>query len=296
VPLTSGRVAPPMMTFVTHPDAGLVGLTPASTGQGIATRAIDAAVVLIGVGAVVASAAGGLSGAARGIIALGGVAVLAAMAWGGGRYGLTLGGLAMGVRLVDHRTGLPSGAVLPGFALVDVRRGENPAIGLRRPPSPFDVHERAADTIPASALPAASARPGFIPSSLALSPSGLSVSAADVQSHAEASLAFDDGTVAAVRGATLVGRYPEGRPGEHVDTFVVVNDLARTVSRTHLWVAWDGRALWVEDRGSTSGTAVRTPAGHEALRPGARRAVLAGQSVLVGDRSFIVVGPQGGMP
>ncbi len=68
-------------------------------------------------------------------------------------------------------------------------------------------------------------------------------------------LTFDDGQTFVLEGPALVGRRPEGRPGEPVRHLVPLTSSDMSVSKTHaqLQVAPDG-ALVVMDRGSTNGS------------------------------------------
>lgn len=100
-------------------------------------------------------------------------------------------------------------------------------------------------------------------------------------------IAVDDGQRFEIRGTALLGRNPQPLPGEPVDLLVPINDLSRSVSKTHATLRWDGHLLWVTDRGSTNGTAVRSMQGH---RPADQGEVPAapGETVEVGDRTFFV--------
>ncbi len=100
---------------------------------------------------------------------------------------------------------------------------------------------------------------------------------------------FDSGETLVVEGLGLVGRRPEGRPGEPVQHLVPLGPDARSVSKTHaqLQVAPDG-ALVVTDRGSTNGsTLVRSGVARE-LPPGRPTTLLEGDVVRFGDRTMSV--------
>ncbi len=98
---------------------------------------------------------------------------------------------------------------------------------------------------------------------------------------------FDDGHTFLVEGLALVGRRPEGRPGEPVRHLVPLTSSDMSVSKTHaqFQVAPDG-ALVVMDRGSTNGSMlVRSGVARE-LPAGKPTTVLPGDEVRFGDRSM----------
>jgi uncharacterized RDD family membrane protein YckC len=101
---------------------------------------------------------------------------------------------------------------------------------------------------------------------------------------------FDDGHTFRVEGLALVGRRPEGRPGEPVRHLVPLTSSDMSVSKTHaqFQVAPDG-ALVVMDRGSTNGSMlVRSGVARE--RPaGTPTTLLPGDQVRFGDRSMTAV-------
>lgn len=103
-----------------------------------------------------------------------------------------------------------------------------------------------------------------------------------------------DGHRLEVTGLTLVGRNPEPVRGEVADQLVPLIDLSRSVSKTHASLRWDGRTLWVADRGSTNGTTVSIGGGARTLLPpGGEEALPVGTSVHFGDQTFTVEGPVG---
>ncbi|WP_421742478.1 RDD family protein [Cellulomonas sp.] len=103
-----------------------------------------------------------------------------------------------------------------------------------------------------------------------------------------------DGHRLEVTGLTLVGRNPEPVRGEVADQLVPLIDLSRSVSKTHASLRWDGRTLWVADRGSTNGTTVSVGGGARTLLPpGGEEALPVGTSVHFGDQTFTVDGPVG---
>ncbi|OYN88550.1 RDD family protein [Parenemella sanctibonifatiensis] len=85
-----------------------------------------------------------------------------------------------------------------------------------------------------------------------------------------------------VNGLVLVGRNPKPPAGDEGAELIKVD--SKKVSKTHLAVGVDQRGLWIMDRGSTNGTAIRTTSG--ALEPcaaGELVRVRAGQTIAVGD-------------
>jgi uncharacterized RDD family membrane protein YckC len=92
-----------------------------------------------------------------------------------------------------------------------------------------------------------------------------------------------------VRGPGLLGRDPQPRAGEEVVHLVPVEDPQRSLSKTHLQFGLDDGGLWVRDRGSTNGTAVRTPDGaRQACPPDTPVQVRAGSTLLIGDHEVPV--------
>ncbi len=76
-----------------------------------------------------------------------------------------------------------------------------------------------------------------------------------------ATLRFGTGDVARIAGSALIGRRPVAVDGELVDQLVAIDDLTRTVSKTHLLVAWVDGQLWITDRHSGNGSQIRRPVG-----------------------------------
>jgi pSer/pThr/pTyr-binding forkhead associated (FHA) protein len=101
---------------------------------------------------------------------------------------------------------------------------------------------------------------------------------------------FDTGESFLVVGLTLVGRSPEGRPGEPVHQLVPLRSEDQSMSKTHaqFQVVPDG-ALVVMDRGSTNGS-VLVRRGVPRHLTGNRPATLLHEDVVrFGDRSMTVV-------
>lgn len=98
-------------------------------------------------------------------------------------------------------------------------------------------------------------------------------------------VSFDTGESLVVEGLGLVGRRPEGRPGEPVRHLVPLPSKDMSLSKTHaqIQVAADG-TLVVMDRGSTNGsTLVRSGVSRE-LAAGKPTSLLDGDVVRFGDR------------
>jgi pSer/pThr/pTyr-binding forkhead associated (FHA) protein len=102
-------------------------------------------------------------------------------------------------------------------------------------------------------------------------------------------LAFDTGERLAVDGLVLVGRRPEGRPGEAVRHLVALPSQDMSLSKTHaqVGVAGDG-ALVVMDRGSTNGSVLTRQGVSRPLSGGRPATLLEGDVVRFGDRSMEV--------
>jgi uncharacterized RDD family membrane protein YckC len=102
-------------------------------------------------------------------------------------------------------------------------------------------------------------------------------------------LAFDTGERVAVDGLVLVGRRPEGRPGEGVRHLVALPSQDMSLSKTHaqVGVAGDG-ALVVMDRGSTNGSVLTRQGVSRPLSGGKPATLLEGDLVRFGDRSMEV--------
>ncbi len=105
-------------------------------------------------------------------------------------------------------------------------------------------------------------------------------------------LRFDDGHSVDVRGDGIIGREPVLPPGTDpakVTKHVLVDDTA-SVSKTHLLFGITRGELWVEDVGSTNGSAIAFGDAWTELTKGVRYAVEKGSVVHMGQRSFKVFG------
>lgn len=308
----------------------LHGTTPAPLGARVLAVVADVVAITAAavVPALLTRAGDALPGG--GPLALGAVTGAAALALTLAAHcltGRTLARLALGLRTVDLFTGLPLGLRgtphqrWTGSVVLDVRRGRDPlrtvsdtalaplvaALGTRPPADPPAVERptrrSTADRLPVDdAAPARTAvvdrHPDPLPPSLAdtrtpdpvpgthhaapATPDGTSPTVV---------IALDDGQRFEIHGLVLVGRNPSPRPGEPVDLVVPVNDLSRSVSKTHALLRWDGHRLWVTDRGSTNGTVVRTARGEVAVTTGAEVPAEPGATIALGDRTILVEPP-----
>lgn len=159
-------------------------------------------------------------------------------------------------------------------------------------PAPAPLPVAAPAPPPAPAAPRPTAPPAAAP------PAAPPAAAPATAPHAGAALTavvltFDDGRRVEVQGRALVGRAPQPIAGESVDTLIPVTDLSRSISKTHAALRWDGRVLWVADRGSTNGTVVVDGVSRYDVG-GVEHPAPPGARVELGDRSFVV--GRGGVP
>ncbi len=102
-------------------------------------------------------------------------------------------------------------------------------------------------------------------------------------------LRFDSGDLLIVEGLVLIGRNPEGRPGEPVRHVVPLDSQDMSLSKTHaqIHLASDG-TLVVTDRGSTNGSILMRHGVSRDLTAGRPATLLAGDRVLFGDRQLLI--------
>lgn len=113
--------------------------------------------------------------------------------------------------------------------------------------------------------------------------------AAARQERASFVLQFSTGESVTVTGAGLIGRNPGAQPGEEVDHLVVVSDVGKSVSKTHLEFGQEDGVFWVSDRFSTNGSFVRLPdSPRRRCEPGRRYHVARGTRVEIGEQFFVV--------
>lgn len=98
-------------------------------------------------------------------------------------------------------------------------------------------------------------------------------------------LRVDTGEQVAVTGPVLVGREPEGRPGEPVPELVALRSTDLSLSKTHAELRLDASGgLTVTDRGSTNGSVLLRRGAARELPPGRPTTLLAGDVLRLGDR------------
>lgn len=102
-------------------------------------------------------------------------------------------------------------------------------------------------------------------------------------------LVFSTGERAQVVGRGLIGRMPVAPADEVCDHLIVVNDVTKTVSKTHLRVEALAQGLMVTDLDSANGTVVSMPGiAAERLAPHERVILMSGATVGIGDQSFTI--------
>lgn len=100
---------------------------------------------------------------------------------------------------------------------------------------------------------------------------------------------FDTGETFVVGGLTLVGRDPEGGPGESVHRVVPLRSGDRSLSKTHVqFQVVPGGALVLMDRGSSNGSVLVRQGVSRRLAAHRPTTLLAGDVVRVGDRTMTV--------
>jgi len=159
----------------------------------------------------------------------------------------------------------PAPAPLPGVPTVDVSDAVRPA-----PVASGSAATRAA--------PAASAESALI--------ENIDETRISTGERPFARLVWDDGTRQALYGRTLFGRNPAPETGAMVSP---VRDETLSLSKTHFeLIPDDDRGVWVIDRHSTNGVALRRGEELTALEPGERTRVRAGDVLVFGDRQVTV--------
>lgn len=103
--------------------------------------------------------------------------------------------------------------------------------------------------------------------------------------RALAGMVWDDGTRQAVYGPTLFGRNPTPETGVHV---APIRDETLSLSKTHFEIGAEDGKLWALDRHSTNGVVIRRGAQRQALVPGERTPIHAGDVLEMGDRHATV--------
>ncbi|TFC24882.1 FHA domain-containing protein [Cryobacterium sp. TMT2-18-3] len=102
-------------------------------------------------------------------------------------------------------------------------------------------------------------------------------------------LQFSTGETISALGTGLIGRRPLPQPTERVDILVQINDLGRSVSKSHLEFGQHDGEFWVSDRFSGNGTIIRRPdAVAVRCEPGRRYLVPRGSRIEIADQFFIL--------
>ena len=97
-------------------------------------------------------------------------------------------------------------------------------------------------------------------------------------------LSLADGQQLSVSGSYIIGRDPAPVPARPQGILIVVNDPARSVSKTHAIVDLEDGHLSVTDLHSTNGvTVTRADGSRLELDPGTRSELLAGSRIQLGD-------------
>lgn len=148
------------------------------------------------------------------------------------------------------------------------------AAPVAAPPTPVAQPQSAQSSVPAQ--PAPVLRSGAVEPEPAPLTRRARRSADETSAPTGWSLALPSGEIVAVASAALVlGRSP--RAAESGVQYVAVTDEARTVSKEHARLVWDGTAWTITDLGSTNGVSLLDASGAE-------QAVAAGGSAPVTDR------------
>lgn len=187
------------------------------------------------------------------------------------------------------QTGLPSlatvftGSAIEPIPFVPATRLESAIVGVVQQPLPASPEQPAAEARPlprVQPLPTVQPLPGAHSAPAARGP------------LTEALLLFDDGTRIRVSGSGLIGRNPEPRAQEAVGMLVPIADDSWSVSKTHAAFGFDDRGFWIVDRASRNGTSLRV--GEEFVRVPTHSPthVGEGQTVMLGERSFVVLGSE----
>ncbi|OUE28859.1 RDD family protein [Clavibacter michiganensis] len=272
----------------------LVGVVPASAGRRYTALVLDAAPLLMLVGAAAGAAGSRWPTGAVALMLLAPVAFVVANAVASLRSGQTLGRRVLRLRTVDDLSGapltamdrlgrLPRGLRLRTTVTADLRAGRDPLGVAREPVDALGDDRDAADgATPGTDDPTRRAR-----RRRAATPTrdeGLRSTAA--------ALILDSGESVLVAAPIVVGRKPEAQVDGVVHDVHPWADLSRSVARTHARFSWSGSSMWITDLGSPSGTAIITPDGER--RPLVARVPTAasiGWTVELGRRRLLI-GPE----
>ncbi|GAA4626663.1 FHA domain-containing protein [Cellulomonas oligotrophica] len=326
------RCASPLLGARADLPLALAGCVPAGAASRVVAGLADAVLALtpLAAGAVVAVLVGGPGRAVpavTGAVLTAALVVALVAAWV--RTGRTPGLALTGGRAVDTVTGLPPRVAggparwVGDVVVVDVRAGRDPATtsvlgggdahleappavthGYRAPTVPSPVV--AADLAPAPAVPApVPPAPPVVPPPVVpppldaapvdpapVDPAPVAPAPRPAAPARGARLRLDDGGSVTVTGTTLLGRNPAPAAGEPDADLLPLHDLSRSVSKTHARLRWDGRMLWVVDRGSTNGTVLEVRGSRTLLRAGHELVAPVGSRIVLGDRVLTVEGAQ----
>lgn len=131
-----------------------------------------------------------------------------------------------------------------------------------RQPEPAAAQPYPPVPVPVPPNPASTQFPAAPPPPVVTGPSEYPRTATTARSQHEGWVAgLDDGRDLEVAGLILLGRNPQGRPGEDDAELIKIVDETRTVSKTHLAVGVDQSGMFVMDRGSTNGSSVTSAGG-----------------------------------
>ena len=172
-------------------------------------------------------------------------------------------------------------------------------------PAPVDAPLLPAPVLPAPVLPAPVLPapvfsvsveipdPDPAPAPLSVQPAAPSATSSSFDAAPSAAslfvLQFSTGETISALGTGLIGRRPLPQPTEHVDILVQINDLGRSVSKSHLEFGQHEGEFWVSDRFSGNGTIIRRPdAVLVRCEPGRRYLVPRGSRVEIADQFFIL--------
>jgi len=98
-------------------------------------------------------------------------------------------------------------------------------------------------------------------------------------------IVLDDGSSSQHSGVVLVGREPSARASDTNPSILAVVDPTMSVSKSHLAIGCDASGVWIQDRGSTNGSAVTMPDGRTiAATPEEVQRVPNGSRIMFGDR------------
>jgi hypothetical protein len=175
---------------------------------------------------------------------------------------------------------------------------QSPAQPVLDPQPPAPVRIAPAPPVPMPVPPAtpappaspATAAPPTSPATAAPPTSPASPTTAAPPAHpAACTIIFDTGIRFEASRGGLIGRNPEPRAGETGMELLAVPDDTLSVSKTHAAFGIDAQGFWVSDRDSRNGVAIRSVDGASTIVPaGERSYVRAGDTVYIGQRSFVV--------